>query len=276
MFIELLGKLDSLKLLIIDETNLHPINLLRILEAWNTLENLRYISAIQKIYNKKESFEKLMKISEKLDAILKKNLNIIYLAFLDNESKQNVIFNIITKEINKNMKCWFRRSADPITIDWIKMVIDTNFNNLSDLESSTSFVYVDQVKIWVGWTLVLNDDLFTNDLNEDFVYYLSMTHKVTWIEASKVSDSKIKDLFKLLLTKSLNLTPIKKIYFGKRNLDQKELALLTLVVLNFNQKFEGVLDFLWKDICKFYENNSPDSELIIERREACLNERVSY
>ena len=273
MFIELLGRLDNLKLLIIDETNLHPKNLLKISEALNTLENLRYISAIQKTYNKKENFVKLIEVSKKIDIILKNNINVIYFALLDDENKQIKMFKNIQKEISKNMKCWFRRSVDIITIDWIKAIMDTNLDNFSDFESSASFVYIDQIRICLGWTLILNDSLFTNSYNKDFTYYLSQTHRVTWIEASDVSDTKIKHLFKLLLSENLNLKPIKKINFGKRNLDQKEFALLSMIVINFDEKFEGVKDFYWKDICRPYESLAPDAELVIERREANLSER---
>ena len=111
----------------------------------------------------------------------------------------------------------------------------------------------DQIEIIIGRTLVLLDDLFIKANTDDFLYYLSLVkHSIRWIDATRVSNSKLNKLFKLMLNERIILTTVRRIDFGTRNLSSSEFALLwKMIVLKFS-KTEEAVDFYWKDTIYFW------------------------
>ena len=83
------------------------------------------------------------------------------------------------------------RNFNTITVDFIKTAIDFRFSaKFSEVSNS---VLNSSQKPDLERTLILSDEVFKKEREDDFVYYLSLDdHTISRIDATRVSDSKIK------------------------------------------------------------------------------------
>ena len=95
-----------------------------------------------------------------------------------------------------NIKCYFHRFYSIIDINFIKAWRYTCPEESDDLDQTGINQYSEELKtskLNTPRTLELTDDLFAKDLTKDFIYYLSQEdHTITNIDATKISDSKMK------------------------------------------------------------------------------------
>ena len=167
---------------------------------------------------------------------------ILHLALMEDENRQNKIFPLFKKELCKNLECFPYKCKNEIPISFIKSIRSSCAYSSDSIENLAN----DQINS--GRTLILSDELFTEEWTDDFVYYLSSdAHTVTWIDATNISNSKLKRLFKLMNNKNLNLKTISKIDFGNRELSSTELWLLWKLIL---------LHYSFKKDAEFNESNT--------------------
>ena len=95
-----------------------------------------------------------------------------------------------------NVKWCFHRFDSVIDINFIKAWRHLCPEESDELDQTRINQYLEEsqiIRLYIPRTLNLTDDLFAKDLTKDFLYYLSQEdHTITHIDATKISDSKMK------------------------------------------------------------------------------------
>ena len=136
-------------------------------------------------------------MEDQICAILKKkNVNIFSINLMNDEEKNQSLQQQQKLNSVNNIEWCFHRFSNAININFIKVWRNSNPKTTEEQSESNFNPHFDNSKhqhLYSIRTLELRDDIFTKDLSNDFIYYLSQKdHSITQINVTCVSDSKLK------------------------------------------------------------------------------------